>query len=110
MRRSSGPARFERWTMRTPAIVYAAFLLLMAGPVPAASQRVETGFLDRIVAVGGHDYRYQVYVPADYATKSAWPVILFLHGAGERGADGLMQTTLGLGPDIRRDARRFPAR
>src|SRR5207249_9530577 len=32
-----------------------------------------------------------------------------LHGAGERGADGLMQTTVGLGPAIRRDPKRLPA-
>jgi predicted peptidase len=93
--------------MRTSAVIYPAFLFLMGRQADA--QRVETGFLDRTVAVAGHDYRYQVYVPADYATRTEWPVILFLHGAGERGADGLMQTTVGLGPAIRRDARRFPA-
>jgi predicted peptidase len=82
-------------------------LTLLAGPLGA--QRIETGFLDRTATVAGHSYRYQVYVPAGYATAAAWPVILFLHGAGERGADGLLQTTVGLGPAIRRDASRYPA-
>jgi predicted peptidase len=36
-------------------------------------------------------------------------VILALHGAGERGADGLRQTTVGLAPAVRRDPARFPA-
>ena len=85
----------------------AALFLLFAGPVQA--QRVETGFLDRTVTVAGQSYRYQVYVPADYPTTATWPLILFLHGAGERGADGLLQTTVGLGPAIRRDPKRFPA-
>src|ERR1044071_1140702 len=91
MRRNSGPARSERWTMRTPAVLASALLSVTAPQ--SAAPRVETGFLDRTVAVGGQSYRYQVYVPADYPAKAAWPVILFLHGSGERGADGLMQTT-----------------
>jgi predicted peptidase len=93
--------------MRISALAGAALLLVRL--VPAAAQRVETGFLDRTVAVGGQSYRYQVYVPADYPAKAAWPVILFLHGSGERGDDGLLQTTVGLGPAIRRNAKRFPA-
>jgi predicted peptidase len=31
--------------------------------------------------------RYLVHLPAAYETRSDWPVILFLHGAGERGRD-----------------------
>lgn len=38
-----------------------------------------------------------------------WPAILFLHGAGERGSDGLLQTAVGLGEAIRRDPARYPA-
>ncbi len=92
---------------RTPALACPALLLLLAGPV--AAQRVETGFLDRTVTVAGHRSHYQVYVPADYSATTAWPAILFLHGAGERGTDGLRQTTVGLGPAIRRAPGRFPA-
>ncbi len=73
------------------------------------AQRIETGFLDRTVTMAGQIYRYQVYIPADYSTETNWPVILFLHGAGERGADGLLQTTVGLGPAIRRKPSRYPA-
>jgi predicted peptidase len=83
-------------------------LLAVSGQL-AMAQRVETGFLNRIANVGGRPYRYQVYVPFDYATRGDWPVILFLHGAGERGSDGILQTTAGLGPAIRRDPGRFPA-
>ena len=93
--------------MHKPDLACPALLLLLAGPV--STQHVDTGFLDRTVTVAGHSYRYQVYVPADYLTKATWPVILFLHGAGERGTDGLLQTTVGLGPAIRRAPKRFPA-
>jgi predicted peptidase len=94
-------------TSRPAPPVAAALLLLLARP--AGAQRVETGFLDRTVTVAGKSFRYQVYIPADYATRPTWPVILFLHGAGERGNDGLLQTTVGLGPAIRQAPGRFPA-
>lgn len=83
--------------------------LLVAAVLSLQAQRVETGFLDRTVNVGGQTYRYQVYVPANYAKPERWPVILFLHGAGERGADGLIQTNVGLAPAIRQAPGRFPA-
>lgn len=54
-------------------------------------------------------HRYQVYVPAEYTPVRRWPVILFLHGSGERGTDGLLQTSVGLGEGIRRHAARWPA-
>lgn len=93
--------------VRKPVLACPALLLLCAGPVSA--QRVETGFLDRTVTAAGQSYRYQVYVPADYRAQGSWPVILFLHGAGERGTDGLLQTNVGLGPAIRREPKRWPA-
>lgn len=30
---------------------------------------------------------YLVYLPADYASQERWPLLVFLHGAGERGSD-----------------------
>lgn len=30
---------------------------------------------------------YLLYLPKDYDTKESWPLVLFLHGAGERGDD-----------------------
>ena len=68
-----------------------------------------TGFLNRAVTVDGVSHRYQVYVPAEYSRARRWPVILFLHGSGERGTDGLRQTDVGLGEAIRRHADRWPA-
>jgi len=32
-------------------------------------------------------FKYLLYLPKDYATQQAWPLVLFLHGAGERGDD-----------------------
>ena len=52
----------------------------------------ETGFLDRSVTHGGTAYPYVVYVPREWNADRAWPVILFLHGAGERGDDAMRAT------------------
>jgi predicted peptidase len=78
-------------------------------PVPAFSQRVETGFLNRAVVDGTQTRRYQVFVPSSYTPTQRWPVILFLHGGGEQGNDGLLPTETGLGSAIRRSQDRWPA-
>src|SRR5215831_14006094 len=76
--------------------------------LPAAAARVQTGFLDRTVTISNVTYRYQVYVPANFSRRKKWPVILFLHGKGERGTDGLLQTDVGIGHAIRLNNARFP--
>lgn len=90
----------------------ATVLIFLNGPLakPALSQsKNETGFLNRAVVLNGTTYRYQIFVPASYDPAQRWPVILFLHGAGERGSDGYVQTQAGLAPAIRQNAARFPA-
>ncbi|HEY0591507.1 MAG TPA: prolyl oligopeptidase family serine peptidase [Thermoanaerobaculia bacterium] len=86
-------------------------LLLALGCATAGGgrDRMETGFLNRSIAVGGVAYPYVVYVPRSYDPARAWPAILFLHGAGERGDDGLLQTEVGLPGAIRRNPERWPA-
>ncbi len=66
------------------------------------------GFILKTMKVGRHERRYVVYVPEGYTPGRAWPVIMFLHGMGERGDDGLLQTEVGIGRAIRRHADRFP--
>lgn len=80
-----------------------------AAPARAQERAPVTGFLNRTVAVDGTTYRYVVYVPRDYDASRAWPVVLFLHGAGERGDDGLKQSQVGIGSAIRVHPERFPA-
>jgi predicted peptidase len=75
----------------------------------AQAKKRETGFLDRTVTVSGTVYKYQVFVPDNWSPRQKWPIILFLHGAGERGEDGLIQTEVGIATAIRRERSRFPA-
>jgi predicted peptidase len=85
-------------------------LLVVWLSAPAHGQStIQTGFLDRTVELDGTNYRYQVFVPASYVSTQRWPVILFLHGAGERGSDGYIQTQIGLASAIRQNVARFPA-
>jgi len=93
--------------MSSPKFFVLAFLLTLAVALPALA-RTETGFLDRAVTVKGTGYHYQVYVPADFSKSKSWPVILFLHGAGERGSDGLLQTDVGIAHAIRVHSSNFP--
>jgi len=81
-------------------------VLLLLFPTAALA---DTGFIDRKVTIGNIAYRYQVYVPADFNHSHKWPVIVFLHGNGARGVDGLSQTDTGVASVIRRDRVRVPA-
>ena len=84
------------------------FLGLWIG-VPAFAKSHETGFLDRTITLQGVIYKYQVFIPDNWTPKQKWPVILFLHGSGERADDGLQQTDTGIGTAIRVDRTRIPA-
>lgn len=84
------------------------FTILGAG-VALSAKPHESGFLNRKISVQGTEYRYVVYVPDGWDKHQKWPVVLFLHGSGERGEDGLIQSEVGLGGAIRRHIERYPA-
>lgn len=76
---------------------------------PALAKKPDTGFLDRTLSLHNSNYKYQVFLPENWSSNKKWPIILFLHGAGERGSDGLIQTQVGMGTAVRKDRSRFPA-
>ena len=80
-----------------------------AATAAAAGAEPPTGFLDRTVQVDGAPRPYKVYVPPGFDAKKSWPVILFLHGGGERGTDIVRHTEVGLGAALRSNPDRFPA-
>ncbi len=84
------------------------FAVIIVTATTLFARKHETGFLDRTVTVSGEVYRYQVYVPQELDSKKKWPVILFLHGVGERGNDGVLPTDVGIAHAIRLNASRFP--
>jgi predicted peptidase len=87
----------------------AMFVLYTAMVTSTFGKQHDTGFLDRTITLQGTTYRYQVFVPEDWTPHEKWPVILFLHGSGERGEDGMDQTDVGIGTAIRSDRGHFRA-
>lgn len=83
--------------------------LTSAEQAPTAPGAVVSGaFVPRIYKDASGEHKYQIFVPRDYSADKKWPVILYLHGAGERGTDGVLQTTVGLGPYVKQRAATFP--
>jgi predicted peptidase len=75
-----------------------------------AADTDERGFLDRVYKDSdGKEAKYVLFVPHDYKGDEAYPVILFLHGAGETGNDGKKQASEGLGKAIKKREKDFPA-
>lgn len=92
------------------AVLVASFLASMqATTQPPADEAPARGFVYRTIEMEGKSYGYSVYVPPDYNPERAWPVILFLHGSGERGGDGFLQTDVGIAHTIRRNHKLCPA-
>jgi len=72
---------------------YSLFLALALAPLFSAPGRAigddksgvqQTARLDVQVKV---QLGYLLYLPKDYEKQESWPVLLFLHGSGERGTD-----------------------
>ena len=57
---------------------------------PAHAGEQNSGLLTRTVRLGDESFSYQVYVPAKLRGKENLPVILFLHGIGQRGEGGFV--------------------
>lgn len=85
-------------------------ILMMTDCATSLSDSARGRFEARAVKVEGETAYYQVFIPAGVQTAASThlPVILFLHGSGERGSDGIKQTYSGLGPYLREHSD-FPA-
>jgi predicted peptidase len=71
------------------ASLAAIFLAGAAASLAAEGQKAEPGKqepqkLERTIKV---TMDYLLYLPKNYDEKDSWPLLLFLHGAGERGED-----------------------
>ena len=87
------------------------FVLAIGGilllTLPTCARQDSEVFQSRTLTIEGKTFHYRVFVPKGWSRKKPWPVILFLHGAGERGDDNLAQTRVGLGPSILRQQDTF---
>jgi predicted peptidase len=80
----------KRWKCVVAGVIGSLVLLACTNGSPAADQekpepgQQQTQKLERTIKVA---MNYLLYLPKDYAQQDSWPLLLFLHGAGERGDD-----------------------
>jgi hypothetical protein len=62
------------------------------------------------IVLQGITYRFQVYLPEEWRRDDGkrWPIILSLHGRGERGSEGMWQTQVGIAEAVRNHPDRWP--
>ncbi len=77
-------------------------------PSPTTDDSATPGFHLRTVKAGDGDRKYTVFLPNGYDGVKKFPVVLFLHGSGERGNDGVISSLVGLGAIIAGNPEDFP--
>ncbi|MDB5352809.1 MAG: putative peptidase [Planctomycetota bacterium] len=82
-------------------------ILIQPLPRPTADNADTPGF--HLRTLKDSDRKYAVYLPVGFDASKTYPAILFLHGSGERGSDGILPAQVGLGPSIAKTPDRFPA-
>ena len=87
-----------------------AFVLVSVGMSGEAFAQDTSIYLKKVFIRGNDSLPYRMLLPRDYDSSKKYPLVLFLHGSGERGNDNIKQLTHGsqlfLQGNIR---RRFPA-
>ena len=55
-----------------------------------------------------HNFGYVTYLPKDFDESKSYPLVLFLHGAGERGEDLELACELGYMKYVREEGKEYP--
>ena len=68
------------------------------------------GFVDKVYKdADGKEYKYVLFIPHSYQKDKEFPLILFLHGSGEREGGAKAPVEVGLGPAIKKlGEKEFP--
>ena len=90
-------------------LVYLLAVVMLGMFTTAPQNGTADGLLKRTVKVGPNSYSYQVHVPAARSRAKSLPVILFLHGIGQRGEEGFVPTAGSAGALARSYLERVPA-
>ncbi len=88
-------------------------IVLVACAAPArrdndSAMTAPRGIILKELTHAGRTYKFAVYVPRSYTPDHAWPCLLFLHGSGESGSDGLKQAIQGIGSAIQWNEKEWP--
>jgi predicted peptidase len=96
--------------MRPAALLTLASILLamnvnpLCGSEPTGQAAQKSASMDRAIKV---QMEYLLYLPEDYEQKESCPLLLFLHGAGERG-DDLQRVKIHGPPKLIEQGQQFP--
>lgn len=90
-------------------------LIMMAGvfliaPLSIIAQDQISEFEYKIFTKGEDSLNYRILYPKDFSAEKNYPLVLFLHGAGERGSDNESQLVHGADLFLKEENRQnFPA-
>lgn len=86
-------------------LIFIVALIIFALPIMASdmTQYVDVPMKPLEFTYEGTTIPYRLYVPADYSAENKYPVIVFLHGAGERGTDNTNQLSNAIGTLFNRE-------
>jgi predicted peptidase len=92
-----------------PPLPILAGLIGLSLAATAAGTEPEHGFVERTHrSPDGEESRYVLFVPHAYQGDQPHPLIVSLHGDGERGSDGRKPSLRGLGAAVHAQERTFP--
>jgi predicted peptidase len=90
-------------------LILTGTVVLALKPLPARAADPAHGFLSRSHKdPDGREAKYVLFVPLSYKGDEPYPVILFLHGAGERAGGQKQPVEVGIGPAIKKHEKDFP--
>lgn len=95
----------------TRLLMLAVLVLAGAASYAASTGRypdAAKGFQLKSLVYGGKETNYSIYVPPTYDPAKPTPTIIYMHGAGECGTDGIKPTKLGIGVAVARDPAAWP--
>ncbi|MFI4849517.1 MAG: prolyl oligopeptidase family serine peptidase [Gimesia chilikensis] len=86
-----------------------ALLMLLSGASIQAEEKAQSGKQEpaELKTTIPVNMDYLIYLPENYDEKEKWPLMLFLHGAGERG-DNLDLVTVHGPPKLIKNGKQFP--
>ncbi len=88
--------------------LFAALVSALAVVATGSAQDTKKGFVTKeFTDPDGAKVPYVVFVPHDYDGTKEYPVILFLHGAGETKGRGGEPVKVGIGPAIKKREKTF---
>ncbi len=90
-------------------LIGVAALCFFAVVPPRAAAAEEHGFVKRTFKdKDGKESKYELFIPHSYDGTKPVPLILFLHGAGEKVGGQKMPAQVGIGTHIKKEEQSFP--